>query len=320
MLSLKLCGILSAVLTWPGTNTTSCFSLSFPSTCLFSRPLFFLLPLSLPSPSLQAMDWCLENGSANLLSHLRSLGHPVPPHLFTKYTDVLSQYFFTQHQPTPVPQFTKNDLSIAPETSNFEDTLDEPEEPLQVVDTRPTILVSPTFHLPWGSLSLTVFLSEFLRSRSLSGLILSHIDLSRNRLSEIPLEIFFLPCLKFLNVSHNGLTSLPALEGWAHHSRLQILNASHNSLGGGGSPLPQRRGGGDAAVSVPCAGEVWSVDLSHNDFCGFPSWVTRFPSLRVLNLSGNPQVLYACMYNFILSYTSQEEDEENCSHCCPIHL
>ena len=237
------------------------------------------------------MEWCLENGSANLLSHLRSLGHSIPPSLFPKHTDVLSQYFFTQQPPTPIPEFTKNALSVAPESSNFEDTLDEPDEPLQVVDTRPTILVSPTHHLPWSDLSLTVFPSEFLCSRTLSGLTLSHVDLSGNLLAEIPLEIFLLPCLTFLNVSRNCLRSLPAIDGWGRRSRLQILDASRNSLGGGGSPLPQRRGGGDGAVSVPCAGDVWNVDLSHNDFTGFPSWVTRFPSLRVLDLSGNPQVI-----------------------------
>ena len=243
------------------------------------------------------MDWCLENGSANLLSHLRSLGHSIPPSLFPKHTDVLSQYFFTQQPPTPIPEFTKNDLSVAPEPSNFEDTLDEPDEPLQVVDTRPAILISPTHHLPWSCLSLTVFPSEFLCSRTLSGLTLSHVDLSGNLLAEIPLEIFLLPCLTFLNVSRNYLSSLPAIDGWGRRSRLQILDASRNSLGGGGSPLPQRRGGGDGAVSVPCAGDVWNVDLSHNDFAGFPSWVTRFPSLRVLDLSGNPQV-----YVFLIWY------------------
>ena len=239
---------------------------------------------------MQAMDWCLDNGSASLLTHLRSLGHSIPSSLFFKYSDVLSDYLFSERPLVPIPDFKKNDLSVPLETGSFEDSLDEPEEPLQVIDNRPPISITPTFFLTWSNLSLTVFLPSFLQSPSLSGATLSHIDISHNKLVEIPIEIFHLPALKSLDVSHNCITLLPMVDNWRRGCRLQCLYVSYNSLTGGGSPLPHRKN--DVDVSVPCAAEVWNVDLSHNDFCGFPSWVLKFPSLKILKLSGNPQVCF----------------------------
>ena len=253
-----------------------------------------LLPSLPPSFLPQAMDWCLDNGSANLLSHLRALGHSVPPTLFEKHAEVLTEYFFSEYPPILIPAFRKNDLSVALEPAPLEDSLGEPEEPLHVIDTRPSILVSQSYLLPWSNLSLTVFLRRFLQNHSLSVSNLSHIDLSHNQLWDIPLEIFRLPALKSLNVAHNRITSLPAVEQWARGSRLQYLNASHNSLTSRGSPVLQRRGNSD--VSVPYAAEVWNVELSHNDLCGFPAWVLRFPSLRILDITGNPQVYIYTVY------------------------
>ena len=235
------------------------------------------------------MDWCLDNGSANLLSHLRSLGHSIPARLFEKHTEVLSEYLFKEYPPIIVPEFKKNNLSLAPEPSSFEDSLlNEPEEALQVIDTRPSLSVTQSYILSWKNLSLSVFLSQFFESQSLSLLSLSHVDLSHNQLSELPIEMFHLPALKSLNVAHNRITALPPIDHWSRKSKLQFLNAAHNSLTGGGSPILQRRSASE--ISVPFPAEVWNVDLSHNDFCGFPSWVLRFPSLRTLDLTGNPQV------------------------------
>lgn len=239
------------------------------------------------------MDWCLENGSASLLTHLRAFGYPVPPTLFEKHTEVLAEYFFSEYPPILVPEFEKNDLSIALEPASIEDSLDEPEEPLQVVDTRPSISISNSYLLPWNSLSLTVFLSNFLKFKSLSLSALSHINLSHNLLSEVPLQLFHLPALTSLNVSHNKITSLPAIELWSRKSKLQYLKASHNLLTSGGSPVLQRRTSSE--VSGSYARGVWNVDLSHNKFCAFPSFILKLASLRVLDITGNPKVHVGCV-------------------------
>ena len=233
------------------------------------------------------MDWCLDNGSANILTHLRDLGYAIPLNLFDKYHDVLTEYLFNEYPLATIPKFEVNDLSSLPQPVSIEDSLDEPEEPLNVVDTRPLISVSKSYLLSWRDISLSVFLRCFLNSPSLNLTCLAHIDLSHNKLTEVPPELFRLPALQSLNISHNHISTLTPVDLWTPRSHLQFLDASHNSLSGWGNPVTQRQ---VAEGSVPLLKTVWNVNLSSNSLGEFPAAVLQFPALRVLDLSGNPQV------------------------------
>ncbi len=43
------------------------------------------------------MEWALENGSANILTHLRELGYPIPDDLVTKYHEVVLCYLLQEY-------------------------------------------------------------------------------------------------------------------------------------------------------------------------------------------------------------------------------
>ena len=43
------------------------------------------------------MDWALENGSANILTHLRDLGYGIPEDLIWKYQDSVACYLLSEY-------------------------------------------------------------------------------------------------------------------------------------------------------------------------------------------------------------------------------
>ena len=43
------------------------------------------------------MDWALENGSANILTHLRELGYAIPEDLIMKYQELVLCYLLQEY-------------------------------------------------------------------------------------------------------------------------------------------------------------------------------------------------------------------------------
>ena len=76
--------------------------------------------------------------------------------------------------------------------------------------------------------NLTSLLLLFEQFMSLRFSQLTDLDLSKNKLSSLPIELFRLPALKNLNVSDNPLVRLP--EQWWYSNSLVTLNASRTHL------------------------------------------------------------------------------------------
>jgi len=167
-------------------------------------------------------------------------------------------------------------------------------EPLAVHDTRPTIEVTPTLHLLWRDISLSVFPASLLPHRNH---ILTHLDVSSNNLHSVPIQLFQLRSIESLNISHNHLTQLPGIELWNASTKLQVLYASHNLIScDGHSPLLYRKN--ERSKRQPF-NELWCVDLSHNRLSNFPMFVLHFP-LKLLDISHNTKVpithVHTCIY------------------------
>ena len=164
-------------------------------------------------------------------------------------------------------------------TASWEDSAlyDSTEETvLTIQDTRPNIQVTRTYHLMWSDISLPLFLTCFLDEEAMSIRRLTHVDLSKNKLTSIPLHFFQLPLLESLDLSHNKLTALPPPETWYRDSPLQYLDVSHNLLVT--EPSTSSRPG-----LLVCR-DLWYVDISHNLYSTFPHFLLHF-SLRHLNIS-----------------------------------
>lgn len=186
-----------------------------------------------------------------------------------------------------VPRFHHLELKELREMLSWEDSLmdDIDETVLAIQDTRPTIEVARTYHLLWRDISLPLFLSTFLDREAMDTSHITHVDISHNVIPSVPCELFQLPMLESLDLSHNRLTSLPPLDLWAQHLYLQFLKVSHNQLTGEGCNSSTNRppSGGRVCSSL------WYVDLSHNNFHGFPQFLLHF-SLRHLDISHNEMV------------------------------
>lgn len=233
------------------------------------------------------MEWSIQSNSANILSHLRDLGYPVPTELVNHYQNQLQEYLFAEYPLRVVPKFTYLELT-EPEVSFDEFSLDEWEmEPLKVIDSRPTLEVSKTFHLFWKDIGLTCFPPSFLDQTPLPVDFITHIDLSYNHLTSVPVQFFQLQNLELLNIAHNQITSLPRIELWNTKSKLQILNASHNAIFiDSQSPVLYRK---HRNSSQPF-NHLWYIDLGHNRLTCFPQWVVHLPALKHLNIQHNPKV------------------------------
>jgi len=233
------------------------------------------------------MEWAIMNNSANILTHLRELGYAVPPELIDRYQETMRDYLFTEYPLQLVPRFAH----VKPEEQvvDLEDnSLEEYDEPLTVIDPRQTLQVTRMYHLMWKDISLTSFKRGFLDPTSIPVYNIAHIDLSYNHLVSIPVQFFQMPNLESLDISHNQITQLPGIELWNTRTKLQILKASHNQITGDNhSPLQYRKHGGSARTPFP---EFWYLDLSYNQLKTFPQWVFHFPFLKHLNIRNNPKV------------------------------
>lgn len=121
----------------------------------------------------------------------------------------------------------------------MESELDEDDEPISIVDGRPSLLLSDMYLLAWGDISLTAFPPSFLSPSLTPVQQITYMDLSNNLLSWVPLEVFQLPNVISLNLSHNQLMQVPHPDRWSPSS-IHILNLSHNLLGSNdGNHTPQ---------------------------------------------------------------------------------
>lgn len=115
------------------------------------------------------------------------------------------------------------------------------------------------------------------------------MDLSHNLLNEAPVELFQLPSLAYLNLSHNSLTSLPSYAHWGH-THLRIIDVSYNRITGDALSSPSAHKKLGVASGNSFFPKLWSVDISHNDLSVCPKWVLLSRALMHLNLSGNNKV------------------------------
>ena len=232
------------------------------------------------------MQWSILNNSANILSFLRERGFAVPPELIEQYPQATRDYFFSEYPLRSVPKFLPVELEEA-EVDEDALSLDEYEDPVSVVDARPTLQLQPAYCLQWSGAKLTLFRRFFLEDASFPVRHLTHVDLSHNQLTEVPVEFFRLPNLESLNLAHNLLSALPAIERWSTRIKLQVLIASHNLINGDAySPVMARKHTG---AKVPFQ-DLWYLDMSYNMLVSFPLWVFHFPMLRHLDLQYNAEV------------------------------
>lgn len=229
----------------------------------------------------EVMEWAILNNSANILTHLRELGYPIPLTIIEKYPMVIRDYLLGEFPLQETPRFKHLELKELQEMLSWEDSLMEEDEEsiLSIQDTRPTIQVNRRYHLMWRDISLPIFLPVFLDENAMDAFHITHVDLSHNKLASLPSQLFHLPLLESLDLSHNCLSTLPPLDSWKPKSRLQFLQLSHNALTVEGCAThPTNK-------QALCP-HLWYLDLSHNEFCSFPRFVLHF-SLRHLNLSAN---------------------------------
>lgn len=252
------------------------------------------------------MRWSILNNSANILSFLRERGFAIPPQLTEQYPHAIRDYFFAEHPLCLVPKFEAVDLEEQ-ELDGDSLSLEEYEEPVSVVDARPSVELLPAYSLQWSGAQLTCFPRFFLEGPNFPLRFIMHINLSHNRLEEVPVEFFRLPSLESLDLSHNLLKALPGVELWSSRVKLQVLVASHNHIGSdSSSPVIQRKHGG---VRLPFQ-DLWYLDLSHNELASFPFWAFNFHNLRHLDLKHNTKVRseVGCPVVVLL-----------CGICCPLH-
>lgn len=123
------------------------------------------------------------------------------------------------------------------------------------------------------------------------------MDLSRNNLVEIPMDVFE-PSLEFLDLSYNKLHDLnPVL---IRCTQLKVLNLSDNHL----EDIP------DALKSLK---ELTELNLSHNKLQYIPLVINQFAQLTKLDLSNNSiEKIYGTITEMI---TLRELRLNDCSIC-----
>ncbi|KAK6733167.1 hypothetical protein RB195_017122 [Necator americanus] len=102
--------------------------------------------------------------------------------------------------------------------------------------------------------------------------VIRNLELSQNKIKELPPDIGYFTVLKQLHLSENALTQLPDEIGSLKN--LEILNLQSNKL----SSLPD--------TIVGCT-SLKTLNLSANNFIQFPVPVCHLMSLETLNLSQN---------------------------------
>lgn len=140
------------------------------------------------------------------------------------------------------------------------------------------------------------------RLKEIRDLIFKHnlrnltcVDLSRNRLSEIPPELLDWPCLHTLDISYNVLKAIPELI--SELRLLEIVILSHNQL----TVLPEQicdlrfikilKLSGNRLISLPeeiCKlKNCQELDVSVNELTSIPKEIVQMSSLLYLNIRRN---------------------------------
>ena len=148
----------------------------------------------------------------------------------------------------------------------------------------------------WSGLDMVEFRAEWFfnslsncplfHSQSLTGTLclnyVNHLNVSKNKLSSLPIEFFNLQNLTLLNVSHNHLKDLP-----------EVLPVSSTP---------------SMASSWPC-GALSKLYLQHNQLKCLPLYLFELPNLSFLDVSHNQLTsLPVCIW------TAPKLHSLNCSH------
>lgn len=120
---------------------------------------------------------------------------------------------------------------------------------------------------------------------------ITRLDISANKLTQLPLVVFQLPCLKVLSASENSLSTLPSLG-----PRRKRETAPQNGVPNGKfSNSCDDVGEGDNTEdsdftyresSWNCP-HLEEIELNRNSFTTLPTCLFQLPSLRYLNMSFN---------------------------------
>ena len=139
-------------------------------------------------------------------------------------------------------------------------------------------------HLGWQARELKVIdakwfslvLEERVQAPSMG--VITRVELSSNQLSELPMDLFQLPCLTYLDVSKNNLEFLPTQGnlGWKCPN-LITLKARNNML----KALPSE------LFALPY---LETVDVSSNLLESLPQTIWLAPKLKVLKANNNKLV------------------------------
>ncbi len=158
---------------------------------------------------------------------------------------------------------------------------------MNIVDQYTPLRVTNTQFLKWTDISLMVFPPTFLTLNELPLQKISHIDLSLNCLTTVPLELFLLPNISFLNLSHNQISLLPPASQWMK-TKLEILLLSHNVIPADPAlPTPPK-----SQHDLKFFDRLWYLDVSHNNMAVCPGWVLSLFYLKHLDLSGNKVITH----------------------------
>ena len=104
---------------------------------------------------------------------------------------------------------------------------------------------------------------------------LTRLELQENLLESVPEFLFSkLPSLQTINLSHNRIKKLPAINKWSNF--LRNLDLSHNTM----KLFPKEVSG----ISLKM------LNLSHNNFDKVPLGVCKIKTLEHLDLSGNEDI------------------------------
>ena len=156
------------------------------------------------------------------------------------------------------------------------------------------------------------------------------VNLCQNSLSEVPLELFCLPNVVEINISHNKITTLPmnqytclnsALCGW-DCKYLEVLNLSHNELKELPSciwMLPNLReihGQINHLMVLPdpllnqISATVNLINFSKNRLKSVSEMIWLSKSLKELNLSGNHLSIPGLNFPSSIKAAAQESDQD----------
>lgn len=127
------------------------------------------------------------------------------------------------------------------------------------------------------------------------GEILRNLDLSKNKLSNMPDDILRLKNLKLFNLDTNKLQKLP--DSIVNMKKLEVLNISSNAL----SSLPL------SFSNLSCLKQLY---LNNNNFRHFPLQLIGLPNLEVVELSNNKITEIPCgMADFYATELNLSQNE-----------